>query len=118
MSTFKTFQDIGIWQESKKLTVAIFLEFKDLKEYSFKDQIQRASLSIPNNIAEGFDRQSKKEFVRFLYYARGSASEVKSMLIIMEELNYIDEKKRGNMISQTDKISAGLMNLIKYLEKY
>lgn len=61
------FEDIIAWQKTQDLAVAIYKSFNDSRDFGFKDQIQRASVSISNNIAEGFDRMSDKEFVRFLY---------------------------------------------------
>lgn len=61
------FEDIIAWQKAQDLAVAIYQAFEHSRDYSFKDQIQRASVSISNNIAEGFDRGSQKEFIRFLY---------------------------------------------------
>lgn len=63
------FEDIVAWQKSKTLTVQIYKNTKNSRDYGFKDQIQRASVSIMNNIAEGFERRSNKEFTYFLYVA-------------------------------------------------
>jgi len=83
------FEDILAWQKAKTLTKEIYLKFSDSKDYSFKDQIQRASCSIMNNIAEGFERKSNNEFKYFLFIAKGSCGEVRSMLILSYELNKI-----------------------------
>jgi four helix bundle protein len=81
------FEDIISWQRAKNLTVEIYKTFENQKDFSFKSQIQRASLSIMNNIAEGFERKSNKEFKQFLFIAKGSAGEVRSMLHMALELN-------------------------------
>ncbi|HMR19517.1 MAG TPA: four helix bundle protein [Sphingobacterium sp.] len=70
------FEDIIAWQKAQDIAVDVYVAFKELKDWSFKDQIGRAAVSISNNIAEGFDRQSKREFIRFLYISLGSTSEV------------------------------------------
>lgn len=80
------FDDIIAWQKSKNLTVEIYFLFTDHKDFGFKDQIQRASVSIMNNIAEGFERKSNNEFRQYLYIAKGSCGEVRSMLILAKEL--------------------------------
>ena len=67
------FEDILAWQKAKTLTKEIYLKFSDSKDYSFKDQIQRASSSIMNNIAEGFERKSNNEFKYFLFIAKDHA---------------------------------------------
>ncbi|MCG2712087.1 MAG: four helix bundle protein [Candidatus Omnitrophica bacterium] len=74
------FEDIIAWQKAKKLTLDIYLEFKSCKDFGFKDQIQRAAVSIMNNTAEGFERNTNKEFRNFLFIAKGSCAEVRSML--------------------------------------
>ena len=84
---FNRFEDIIAWQKAKEMTVSIYNLFDLNKDYSFKDQIQRASVSIMNNIAEGFERKSNNEFKHFLFIAKGSCGEVRSMLILAKELN-------------------------------
>lgn len=80
------FEDILVWKKSKDLTVLIYKTFSETKDYSFKDQIQRASVSIMNNNAEGFERKSNNEFKYFLYISKGSSGEVRSMLQLAFEL--------------------------------
>lgn len=87
------FEDILAWQKSLELTLAIYSLFRNCKDYSFRDQIQRATVSIMNNIAEGYERNGNKEFRNFLYIAKGSCAEVRSMLTLVQELGYI---KRGD----------------------
>ncbi|NNC46603.1 MAG: four helix bundle protein, partial [Winogradskyella sp.] len=74
------FEDLLVWQKSQDLAVLIYSAFKDNNDFSFRDQIKRATVSISNNIAEGFDRNSNADFSRFLYFALASNSEVRSML--------------------------------------
>ena len=109
------FEDIIAWQKAKELTVIIYKKFEGSKDYSFKDQIQRASVSIMNNIAEGFERQSNKEFRYFLYVAKGSCAEVRSMLYLACELNFIEEKEVDDLISTSIEISKILTGFIKTL---
>jgi four helix bundle protein len=75
------FEDIIAWQKAKDVTSKIYAQFRLNRDYGFKDQIQRASVSVMNNIAEGFERKSNAEFRQFLYIAKGSCGEVRSMLI-------------------------------------
>ena len=110
------FEDLIAWRKSQDVAVSIYSEFSELKDFSFKDQIRRAVVSISNNIAEGFERSSKADFVRFLYIALASCSEVKSMLYLAERLNYISEKKRIDLMKQATEISKILTGLIKSLK--
>ena len=71
------FEDILAWHKAKVLTVEIYKQFENSKDFGFRDQIQRAAVSVMNNIAEGFERKSNKEFAYFLYVAKGSCGEVR-----------------------------------------
>ncbi len=108
-----SFEDLEVWKESKDLYKELFSIFSNYKDYSFKDQLLRASLSIMNNIAEGFDRETGKELIRFLYISRGSCSEVRSMLYLAKDFSFVDEKEILNLLEKTRKISAKLTKFIK-----
>ncbi len=107
------FANLKVWNKSKDLAVEIFKLFSDSKDYGFKDQITRSALSIPSNIAEGFERESNKELIRFLYIAKGSCGELRTQLIIAKEINFIEFKKADELISITMEISYMLSALIK-----
>ena len=112
----KSFEEIKSWQLAKDLTLSVYKLFKDNKDFGFKDQIQRASVSVMNNIAEGFERQTDKEFINFLYIAKGSAGEVRSMLHLSKELNYISDdnfKNLSNSYLQVSRLLHALINSIK-----
>lgn len=109
------FEDIIAWQKSQDFAVVIYKLFNSSKDFGFKDQIQRASVSISNNIAEGFDRMSDKEFVRFLYIALASCSEVKSMLYLSEKLGYNSKEETALLIENANEISKIIRGLIKSL---
>ena len=111
----KKFEDIISWQKSKELTVLVYRIFKNNRDFSFVDQIKRASVSIGNNIAEGFERMSDKEFIRFLYIAKGSAGEVRSMTSIALELEYISKDEFGKISELSKEISRLISGLIKTL---
>ncbi len=112
---FENFEDIIAWQKAKILTIQVYKEFEHSKDFGFKDQIQRASVSIMNNIAEGYERKSNKEFSQFLYIAKGSCGEVRSMLLLGIELGKLD-KQKGNELAQLAKeISKIISGLIKTL---
>lgn len=87
-----------------------------VERFSFKDQVCRASISISSNIAEGFDRQSNKEFVRFLYIALGSCSETKSLTYLAHRLKYCDEDGKKSLLDQANEISRIIHGLINSME--
>ena len=109
------FEDIIAWQKSKELTIQIYKLFSEIKDFGFRDQIRRASVSIMNNIAEGFERRSNKELTHFLFIAKGSCGEVRSMLILANELNMIDQLQTSTLYLLAEEISRMLSGLIKAL---
>ncbi len=109
------FEDIIAWQKSQELAVWIYAKFGNSKDFGFRDQICRASVSISNNIAEGFDRRSNKEFIYFLYISLGSSSEVKSMLYLAERLNYISKEEMSEANAKTTEIGKIIFGLIRSL---
>ena len=92
MEPAKRFEDLWIWQQARALVKDIYGDFGKAtlaeRDFGFRDQIQRAGLSIMNNIAEGFERQSDIEFARYLVISRGSSGEVRSMYYVAEDLGY------------------------------
>lgn len=109
------FEDIIAWQKSKELTLECYGLFRDNRDYSFKDQICRASISIMNNIAEGFERRGDKEFKKFLFISKGSCAEVRSMLYVALELKYINHAEFDKLYNKSLEISKMLSGLIKKL---
>jgi four helix bundle protein len=112
---FDRFEDILAWQKAMLLTVKIYELFQDSKDFGFKDQITRASVSIMNNIAEGFERKSNNEFKQFLFVAKGSCGEVRSMIILAKELKKINQSQYTNLFTLSEEISRMLSALIKTL---
>jgi len=114
MATIKNFEDLEIWNLSRQITRLVYEDFRYIKDFGFKDQIQRCSVSVMNNIAEGFCRNSDAEFHQFLNISRGSTGELKSMYYIAEDLHYLTDDislKRREYIQ-------GLMNKISLFMKY
>jgi four helix bundle protein len=117
MAKINRFEELESWKTARKLTVSIYrITGKLERDFSLKDQIRRASLSIMNNIAEGFTRFSSKEKIRFLEIAQSSGSEVKSMFYLMEDLEYIDTDTAEKFRDATDKCQKQIWGLIKYLK--
>lgn len=104
----QTFEDVQAWQKGRQLTLLLYKLFLNSKDYSFKDQILRAVISILNNISEGFERKSRKELKQFLVIAKGSCGEVRSMLHIAHDLNYITKKEYEECHSLAIEISKML----------
>jgi len=88
----KKFEDLIVWQKSQNLAVEIYNNFQNCRDFAFKDQITRATISISNNIAEGFERSSNADFSRFLYFSLGSVSEVRSMLYLSNRLDFLNSE--------------------------
>lgn len=109
----KSFEDVIAWQKARLLVIDLYKIFGTHKDYGFRDQVLRAGVSIMNNIAEGFDRGSNKELKQFLIIARGSASEVRSMLIVGEDLGYIKPEHNKELLAITKDISKLLTGFIK-----
>lgn len=109
---YQQFEDLIVWQEGVKLSCDIYRAFNNSREYAIKDQIIRSSISIPSNVAEGFERQSDKEFVRFLYYAKGSSGELRTQLYIANQLCLIEETVCKEAIVRSRRISGMIQNLI------
>ena len=107
------FEDFEVWQEAVKLAVDIYKELKDCRDFGLRDQLQRSAVSIPSNFAEGFDRNSNKEFIQLLYIAKGSCSELRTQLHIAIEVGIIEKTRGNDLIERTRKISSMLFNLIK-----
>lgn len=115
MSKFNSFEEIVVWQKAKEFVIACYQVLDKSKDYAFRDQIQRASVSVMNNIAEGFERKGNKEFKKFLYIAKGSSGEVRSMLYLSLELNYISEESFKDLTEKSTIISKMLAKLIQTL---
>ena len=109
------FEDILAWQKVRDLAKRIYDLFGDCRDYSFKDQIQRAAVSVMNNIAEGYERKSNLEFKQFLYIAQGSCGEVRSMLYLAKEISIMGENTFSELLTETETISKMLSNFIKKL---
>ncbi|MDZ4757243.1 MAG: four helix bundle protein [Bacteroidota bacterium] len=110
------FEDIIAWQKAQDFAIEIYSSFRESKDWDYRNQICRATVSISKNIAEGFDRSSNADFKRFLYYSLASCSEVKSMLILANRLKYLNVKSSNTLILQSEEISKIINGLIKSLK--
>ncbi len=111
------FKELEVWQKSIDLVIDIYSLTKQLpdhEKYSLSDQIRRAAISIPSNIAEGYSRQTTKEYIQFLYIALSSASELETQLIIINRIYSIDT---DSLILKTSDIKKMLNKLISVLKR-
>jgi four helix bundle protein len=116
---FTKLEDIITWQKSKTLAIDIYkITYEPLfsKDFGLKDQIRRAAVSVPSNIAEGFGRGGTNEFKNFLSISKGSLYEVKTQLIIAYELGLVEEKLKEQLILNIEEITGMIAGLIKYLK--
>jgi len=116
--TINRFEEIVAWQKARSLFKNIFEYSKNQdfnKDYGFRDQIRRSSGSIMDNIAEGFERGTRKEFIQFLGYAKGSAGECRSQIYRAGDINYIQPDQISTLVNQCEEISRLLSSLINYL---
>ena len=110
--TVKKFEDLEVWQEALRLSKLLYRELKECRDFSLRDQIQRSSVSIASNIAEGFERRTNKEFIQHLYIAKGSCSELRTQLYLAKEIGILSAESADTLIDKTRKTSAMLYNLI------
>ena len=111
----RSIENLFIWNESRAVVNDIYTMMNVCKDYSFKDQLQRAVISIMNNIAEGAESGSDAKFISFLKIARGSCSEVRSMLYLCEDFNYCSKEERIIIQNRIKTITVGAFKLIKNL---
>lgn len=107
------FEELEVWKRSARLSANLYRELADLKDFGFRDQITRAGLSVPSNIAEGYERNSDKELANFLNYAKGSAGELRTQIYIGMEIGYITRESGKGWIGECEEISKMLYGLIR-----
>lgn len=111
----QSFKDLHVWQKASDFSVEVYKTFSEVRDFSFKDQIQRASISISNNIAEGYAKRSDKAFRNYLFIAKGSAAEVESMLSVAFKLGYIDSAKQTQLTENIHEIYKLINGFMKKL---
>lgn len=111
------FEDLFVWQRARELVRSVYRASETWKDYSLKDQIRRASVSVLSNIAEGFERGTRDEFLYFLYIARGSCGEVRAQLYVAIDQNFISNVDFERLRDEADHTSRLLFNLIAAYKK-
>ena len=121
MSTARQFEDLAVWQEARQLVGAIYAVSKQRAfnlDFGLREQIRRAAVSTMSNIAEGFERGTRKEFVQFLNIAKGSSGEVRSQLQVALDQKYMNENEFIKLREAAVLLSKRLSAFIRYLEGY
>lgn len=119
MGKFNSFEEINSWQKARIFNKRIYQITENSnfrKDFDFTRQIRRASISISSNIAEGFERNTNKEFIYFLYVGKASAGEVRSQLYLAFDLEYITKQEFEELLESVTEISRIISGFIKYLE--
>lgn len=111
------FEELIAWQKAQDLAVEVYRTFDGIRDFDFRSQIRSAAISVSNNIAEGFDSRSKKDFIRFLNISRNSCNEVKSMCYLAERLQYVDASKKEKLINFCNEVTKIIVGLMKSIEK-
>jgi four helix bundle protein len=115
-----SFRDLRVWQEAMKLTAEIYRStsaFPKHELYGLSQQIRRAAVSVPSNIAEGKGHRSDKEFVHFLLHARGSLLELQTQLLISEELQYVGQEEAQRLLKLAEGVGRALSGLINSMSE-
>ena len=118
MGTITSFEELEVWKEARRLVKAIYdLTASQLisKDFVYRDQLRRSSASVMDNIAEGFERDSRLEFINFLSIAKGSCGEVVSQIIRGSDLEYIALEDASKLKQEYKNLSGKIANFIKYL---
>ena len=108
---YQSFEDLEVWQRGCRLSVAIFEAFENCKRFTLRDQIERAGLSVPSNIAEGAERGSNRDFAHFLNFSKGSCGELRTQLYIARKLDELGKGSFNSLIQESREISAMLQGL-------
>lgn len=107
------FEDLDVWKRATRLSAELYEGLSDLRDFGFRDQITRSGLSIPSNIAEGYERGTNKELANFLNYAKGSAGELRTQIYIGINIGYINRETGARWLKEAEEISRMLHGLIR-----
>ena len=121
MGKVELFEDLRCWQSARELVKEIYQLTKTerlARDFGLCDQLQRSAVSIMTNIAEGFARYNRKDFMRFLNYAQSSAVELKSLLYIVQDSGWVSANTMSNLQNNSEKVKSMILGLINYLKSY
>ena len=108
-----SFEDLDVWKRSARLSATLYQQTRELRDFVFRDQLTRSGLSIPSNVAEGFERDSDAEIARFLTIAKGSAGELRTQILIGIEAGFLDRTEGLQWADEAQQLSRMLAALIK-----
>jgi four helix bundle protein len=111
-----SFEDLEVWKRSKALAVEVCMVLRDCRDYGFRDQITRSAISVPSNISEGAERPGRAEFRQFLGYAKGSAGELRTQVLIAGDLQYLTPDQAERMVLECRELSRMLWGLIRSMD--
>ena len=114
---YQSFEKLDVWKRSCRLAVEVSRAVSDCRQYALRDQMQRAAISIPSNIAEGSERDSRQDFIRFLRIAKGSAAELRTQCYIAVRLDLLDKSQTDHFTQECKEISAMLQGLVSSISK-
>ena len=114
---FQNFEVLHVWQRSMNLAEFVYRGVADVKRYSLKDQMERSSLSVPSNIAEGQERDAPADFRRFLRIAKGSSGELRTQALLAERLSLLPAEAASHIVKESREISAMIHGLIRSVER-
>ena len=122
MAKYNSFEEMEVYQKALQFGVKVYkltlTNEKIAKDYGLKDQITRAAVSISNNIAEGFEYDNKKDFIKFLRYSKGSTGEVRNMLDLLVRIEFIEKDRYSFLYEKVSSLSKQLFGFIQYLKNY
>ena len=115
--SYKSFEELEVWREACQISVAVYADLRDCRDFGLKDQMTRAAVSIASNIAEGAERNSIPDFVRFLHIAKGSAAELRTQLYIAHRIGIMPQERQRVLTEELKSISAKLQRLAQSLKQ-
>lgn len=107
---FQSFEDLEVWKRGCALAVFVYESLRETRDFALRDQLQRSAVSIPSNIAEGYER-TDKDFIRFLSIAKGSAAELRTQAYIAARINLITTEQVKHIVDETKQLAAMMQSL-------
>jgi len=114
---YRSFEELEVWKQACRLAARMYRELKNCRDFGLKDQMTRSAVSIPSNIAEGAERDSKQEYLRFIHIAKGSAAELRTQLYIASDIGLLDKTIVNELVSELKHISATLQSISNTLKQ-
>ena len=111
------FEDLDVWKRAARLSTAVYQQLTNCRDFGFKDQITRSALSVASNIAEGYERDSNRDRIKFLNYAKGSIGELRTQIYIGMEVGFIDPETGRGWVEETQELSRMIYSLMKTLRE-